>query len=140
MCGKSCELVKAKIEDTLLMVCKKCSFLGTEIETENSVSSARQSKPMVITEIIPDFAKKIKAARESSKQSKEQLSQKIGISAVVLTRIEKGMRPQDAVTKKLEKELGIALFYTETVTITAAQKTPEVTLGDVVELRLKHRA
>lgn len=138
LCGRESELVKAHIEDTMLNVCKKCSCLGIKIEAEKVMMQKPVAK-IELTELIPDFAHKIKEAREATGFSRNELANRLGISASLLTRIEKGFRPENKIIKKLERELKINLFYKESVTATTMHKTPEVTLGDVVELRLRKK-
>jgi len=139
LCGRESELMKARIEDTVLSVCKKCCYLGIKIEEAEKAVTQKISDKIQLTEIIPDFAQKIKNAREEAGISKTDLANKLGISPSLLTRIEKGMRPTDKIVKKLEKALNISLFYKETVIATKTEKLPEVTLGDVVQLRLRKK-
>ncbi len=139
LCGKESVLEKIKIEDTVLNVCKKCSCLGTKIEERELVKTQQTQAKIEISELVPDFPAKIKEAREKAGFSRTDLAQKIGVSASLVTRIEKGMRPTDKVVKKLEKELKITLFYKETITSIKTERVPEVTLGDVVQLRLKKK-
>ncbi|MBI2578590.1 MAG: TIGR00270 family protein [Candidatus Aenigmarchaeota archaeon] len=140
MCGWNGDLVRANVEGTILRVCKKCSVLGAKMEEakteQKPLSLARK---MEISEFVPDFAEKIRHARESAGMNKSDLARRIGVSPSLLSRIEKGMRPTDALARKLEKELKIGLFYTDTLTTVKAERTPEVTLGDVVELRIRKK-
>lgn len=137
MCGWSGELVRASIEGTVLNVCIKCSALGTKMETPQKP----EQKPsrLEVSEFIPDFAGRIRSSRLSAGFSTADMARNLGISPSLLSRIEKGMRPTTAVARKLEKQLGITLFYKDTVTVEKVPAAPEMTLGDVVALRIRKR-
>lgn len=139
MCGWNGDLVRANIEGTILRVCKKCSVLGAKMEEAKAEQKPLRAARIELTEFVPDFAEKIKHARESAGMNKSDLARRIGVSHSLVSRIEKGMRPTEAVAKRLEKELKIGMFYKDTVITTKAEKMPEVTLGDVVELRIRKK-
>ena len=131
ICGKSVpedNPIKAKIEGSVMIVCKECSRLG-KIQTEppkpKFVKPNKKSKKRPKTnqtrkysrndepqeELIEDFNNEIRKAREAKDWSREDLGLKINERVSVITRIETGkMTPDIKLTKKLEKALNIKLL------------------------------
>ena len=109
LCGRNTNLVKAEIEGTMLSVCNSCSQLGRRLEVTTELKEKKHLKLDEST-INPDFAKKIKESRSRHGLSVEQLASKINEKASVVDRVEKGMRPTDALARKLEKRLRIKLL------------------------------
>ncbi len=141
MCGSFKGLKKARVEGTLLHVCERCAKFGSIVE-ESVALPARKSREHEIKEnvIDPDFASLVRDARKSLGVSIEELAGRISVPASVMHRIEKGMRPTDEVAKRLEKVLSIKLLGAEYVTEKkTSAKTPELTLGDIAEVKIKKR-
>ena len=129
ICGKPVpehNPIRAKIEGSVMVVCKECSKLGKiqkappkpkfrqtgktkrPTSTRNR-SYSRNDEPS--EELIEDFEIKIRNARESKDWSREDLGRKINERVSVITRIETGkMTPDIKLTKKLEKALNIKLL------------------------------
>jgi putative transcription factor len=88
-------------------------------------------------ELVSNWNKIIKNAREKKKLSREELGFKIGERTVTISKIENGeLRPSDNMIKKLEKELGITLM--EEVTSpppysTGSRTGRGLTLGDFIK-------
>lgn len=140
MCGKSSELSKARIEETFLRVCRFCARLG-EIIKEEPVKEAVKTEEMRFVEIIPQFSAAIKEARKQKKLSLKELALQIKEKESVIKRTENGMRPTNVVAKKLEKALGIQLLgYTEARMKLGPLKSEPLTVGDVLEIRMRKRA
>jgi putative transcription factor len=140
MCGSVTALKKARIEGTLLNVCDRCSRFGKIVEEHALPAKKRPIQELKESSIDPDFARKIRQARNDSGLSINELSKKISASASVLDRIEKGMRPTDDVARELEKALRIKLLGFITVTQQKTSgKAPEMTLGDVAEVKIKKK-
>ncbi len=67
---------------------------------------AREEEP----EIVADYGRRIRSARENMGLSAKVLAEKISEKESTLTRVERGeMLPPETLRKKLEKELGIRL-------------------------------
>lgn len=111
LCGRSAQLVRAEIEGTVLSVCDSCAGLGRTAEVKADVPDKPRQHLIEESSINPGFAKIIKNARD--KMTLEELGKKIGEKASVLDRVEKGMRPTDALARKLEKALKIKLLSFE---------------------------
>ena len=131
ICGKSIpedSPIKAKIEGSVMIVCKECSKLGKiqkeppkpkfikqntkrnkKQKTTQTRRYSRNDEPQ--EELIEDFHNEIRKARESKDWSREDLGRKINERVSVITRIETGkMTPDTKLTKKLEKVLNIKLL------------------------------
>lgn len=135
ICGKKA-VMKAKIEEAVLNVCSSCAQLGQKIEVVKE-----RKKPALtidVPAINPDFSRIIKNARERMQLTREQLANKINEKASSIERVEKGMRPDAALTKKLERFLKIKLVgYSEAAANIKDIKMDELTLGDVAKVRKK---
>ena len=129
ICGKPVpenNPIRAKIEGSVMVVCKECSKLGKiqkappkpkyvkqgNKKRQNNTRNKNYSRNDEPTEeIIEDFELKIRQARESKNWSREDLGKKINERVSVITRIETGkMTPDIKLTKKLEKTLNIKLL------------------------------
>ena len=130
ICGKPVpehNPIRAKIEGSVMVVCKECSKLGKIQKAPPKPKYVKQNKPKrqssparkrtysrndePTEELIEDFSLKIRQARESRNWSREDLGKKINERVSVITRIETGkMTPDIKLTKKLEKTLNIKLL------------------------------
>ena len=128
ICGKPVpehNPIRAKIEGSVMIVCKECSKLGKIqkappkpkfVQQKNKQQKnkpkrnySRNDEPS--EELIEDFDFAIRKARESRDWSREVLGKKINERVSVITRIETGkMTPDIKLTKKLEKALDIKLL------------------------------
>ncbi len=159
ICGKPVpenNPIKAKIEGSVMVVCKECSKLGKIQKTppkpkyvkqnNNKKSNAprkrhysRNDEPT--DELIEDFDLKIRKARESKDWSREDLGKKINERVSVITRIETGkMTPDTKLTKKLEKALNIKLLEkVDNVDLNQfiSSSSGERTLGNVMKIKRK---
>ena len=92
-------------------------------------------------ELIDDYAKKIRVARQKKQFSQEELAQKIGERISTLQSIEAGrLKPTGKTIRGLERELEISLLEpVGTVPIKASQGTSGAgsTLGDRVVVKRK---
>ncbi|WP_458404335.1 multiprotein bridging factor aMBF1 [Methanobrevibacter sp.] len=159
ICGKPVpehNPIRAKIEGSVMIVCKDCAKLGKiqkappkpkfvqqknkkQNNTRNRNYSSRRDEPS--EELIEDFDKKIRNARESKDWSREQLGKKINERVSVISRIETGkMTPDTKLTKKLEKALNIKLLEkVESLDLNQfVNNAPgERTLGNVMKIKRK---
>ena len=164
ICGKTIpenNPIRAKIEGSVMMVCKECSKLGT-IQKEppkpkfvkqtkkNKKSNNNQSQTNTrryprrdepLEELIEDFHNEIRKAREIKDWSREDLGRKINERVSVITRIETGkMTPDSKLTMKLEKALNIKLLQKiDNVDLNQFidTTTGERTLGNIVKIKRK---
>lgn len=142
------------IERTALNVCQNCEKFGTSLEpgvkgakipTGNpqlALERRRErqgtkdvfSSPSMRTELVQDFAQRIKQARESKGWTRQDLGGRVGEREVVIGRIENGsLHPPDDLAKKMERELGIKLFETVQDVVTKGTPARNLTLGDMLK-------
>lgn len=157
LCGKETDRTTAVIiEGTTLRVCRECVRFGDTLKSskkEMPVRSAiverleqrqRRMRPKDVyvgeetIELVVDYPKLIKEARMAREWKQETLAAKINEKTSVINKLERGdIRPDDALIKKIEKELGITL--TEKVPVIKAEsksgKATALTLGDLVKMK-----
>ena len=138
LCGRNA-VRKAIVEETLLNVCSDCVRYGTEVK---EVEKPVKEKPISLEDVSldPSFATIVRAKREALNLGRDQLAEKIGEKASVISRVERGMHPTVHLTKKLEKALKIKLlgyeFKEQRLKVT---KAGELTLGDVATVKIKQK-
>lgn len=158
ICGKPVpehNPIRAKIEGSVMIVCKECSKLGKIqktppkpkfVQQENKQQKnkpkrnySRNDEPS--EELIEDFDFAIRKARESRDWSREVLGKKINERVSVITRIETGkMTPDIKLTKKLEKALDIKLLEkVDNVDLNQFinSSSGERTLGNIMKIKRK---
>lgn len=162
MCGKESEFTKTiSIEGTTLKVCKECSRFGESsdgkgggskkgaatapsrtVVAERLQARERRMKPRSVyadeetTDLVPEYPSIIREARMARDWKQEDLAAKLNERASVIAKLENGsMRPDDALLRKLEHELGIKL--TEKVAVVKAEggrsQGKALTLGDMIK-------
>lgn len=159
ICGKPVpenNPIRAKIEGSVMVVCKECSKLGTiqkappkpkfrqqpkgkkQNKTPNR-NYSRNDEPA--EELIEDFEMEIRKARESKNWSREDLGKKINERVSVITRIETGkMTPDTKLTRKLEKALNVNLLEkVNNVDLNqfVNSSSGERTLGNIMKIKRK---
>jgi putative transcription factor len=158
VCGRKIhsEPVRANIEGAILTVCIECSKHGKVVvheEEELGRPSPTKSyvhipvimkKPpvaqvQITTELVDDYATKIRVAREKLGLSHEDLGKKINEKASLLRHIETGkMAPNNQLAGKLEHVLKIKLMVPiadEKVSVAPKKVASEgLTLGDLIEM------
>ena len=146
---------KVVVEGTELDVCGRCSQYGKAPQGWTPVSrkvapvaatpkpgirkTKRRSLDDMDDEIVSDYSKIIREAREAKGWTLEELGLNIKEKAALIRKIERSeIKPEDNLRKKLERSLEIKL--TERVSIdtmehgTGFQGT---TLGDIVKIKRK---
>ncbi len=159
ICGKPVpenNPIRAKIEGSVMVVCKECSKLGTVQKTPPKPKFVKQKKTKRPTttrnrpysrndepteELIEDFSIEVRKAREANNWSRETLGKKINERVSVINRIETGkMTPDTKLTKKLEKTLNIKLLEkVDNVDLNQFINTSsgERTLGNIMKIKRK---
>ena len=158
ICGKPVpehNPIRAKIEGSVMIVCKECSKLGKIqkappkpkfVQQKNKQQKnkpkrnySRNDEPS--EELIEDFDFAIRKARESRDWSREVLGKKINERVSVITTIETGkMTPDIKLTKKLEKALDIKLLEkVDNVDLNQFinSSSGERTLGNIMKIKRK---
>lgn len=161
ICGKPVpeNPIKAKIEGSIMVVCKDCAKLGKiqkekpkpkyqksnnknknkNKQTPQKPYSKKNDEPS--EELIENYSKIIREKRESNNWTREQLAEKIFEKVSVINRIESGkMTPDLKITKKLEKTLNITLLEkinNEDLNQYQNNSKEGFTLADVVKIKKK---
>ena len=119
ICGKpvsETNPTRAKIEGSVVVVCKECAKLGTiqkappkpKFQKNKRRKKSTQQKKTYrndepTEELIEDYNTAVRNARESKNWSREDLGKKINERVSVINRIESGkMTPDNKLTKKLD--------------------------------------
>ena len=143
-------------EGARLMVCDICARFAEKsqpqtppqepIPTKKYIPSPKkkiQKKTTTELELREDYAKVIRDARELKGWTQTELSNQLMERLSTLRHIEGGkMRPNEALTERLEKVLGITLLASSSdiPEIKIDSKLPDdMTLGDVVQLKTKKK-
>ena len=159
ICGKEIpehNPIRAKIEGSVMVVCKECSRLGKvqkappkpkfRKQEKNKRPTTTRNKPYSrneepTEELIEDFDLAVRKARESKDWSREELGKRINERVSVITRIETGkMTPDTKLTKKLEKALNINLLEkVNNIDLNQfiSNSSGERTLGNVMKIKRK---
>lgn len=161
MCGREVPaLRRATVEGTLMNVCGNCVKFGVEqagIQAEVTGRSrvaasleqrAQRAKPRDIynsmqEELAADYSERIRDARTKRGMSVEQLAGKLMERQTVLAKVESGSyHPDDALVRKLERELGIKLMEKPEVPTNlgpAPKAQGAFTLGDIIKRELEKK-
>jgi putative transcription factor len=161
VCGRKIigKQYKAIIEGAIMLVCSECAHYGTrswEAETKPKTKPIQPLKPKPITlhvpsvhkaiqeealELIEDYPKKIRQAREKLNLTHEELGRKINERVSLLKKIEAGkMTPTQSLAEKLEHALKIRLLAPQTEPkipqkALISKSRQEITLGDLLRGR-----
>jgi putative transcription factor len=162
MTEKQCEICGADISGALqrividgsaLEVCKSCARFGKPEDKWSTVSkkmvpverafTASPPRPRDhfkdLVELVPDFGRMVREAREGLGLSVEELGGRIKEKATLLKKIEREeISPEDGIRKKLEKELKIKLSDQASETrVKSGISGRGLTLGDIASIKRK---
>ena len=142
VCGKPSQtLFIVNIEGARMQACSSCANGKDAVRVVSAKPAKAQAGagPMMKggddSELVDDYAARIKHARESAGLKIEELGIKINERRSNLARIEEGRAvPDNKLIKKLEKEFGIRLIHKVEASAPPRQGggPVEVTLGDAV--------
>ncbi|MBU0461491.1 MAG: TIGR00270 family protein [Nanoarchaeota archaeon] len=148
LCGKDRQLLRAKIEGSILDVCPECTRFGEIIKTprpiflqQNKKHSIRKAEPEKIEIIIPNYYVLIKQARERKGLTQEEAAMKIAEKQSLYNSIEKGqIKPSLPLAKKLENFFGIKLteLYDDKMQAAIASapiRKDTLTIGDIIRTK-----
>lgn len=156
VCGKEMhgQPIKAKIDGSLMNVCKECSKFGKVIRVtpkQNKRRAATKTKANLpyssrryeekTEEIIENYNMIIRTAREQNNWNREELAKKLNEKLSLVSKIENGkMEPDLKLAKKIEKLLNIKIIEIANENIgeeIKASKVRRATLGDLVKIKRK---
>ena len=158
MCGAESKvpLKIVRIEGAELSVCSACARYGTELHgaakspaapagktagyTNSHVSPQRRTRDLFDNlggDIVEDYADRIRTARLKLGLSQKDLALAMMEKELLIKKIEKGdLIPEEAVRKKIEKELSIKLIEdlsSESQPFHQSKMT--TTMGDVIKIK-----
>jgi putative transcription factor len=162
MTEKQCEICGAEIsgapqrvviDGSALEACKSCARFGKPEDKWSPVPKkmvpverafiARRPKPRDhfkdLAELVPEFGRKIRQAREALGLSPEELGSRIKEKATLLKKIEREeISPEDEIRKKLERVLNIRLLdEASEARIKSGSSGRGLTLGDIASIKRK---
>jgi len=145
ICGRKGAQAIVEVEGAKLKVCGSCAY-GKKIlyhldetgEPKEGIERKAHGKLEETEEIVEDYGKIIKNARERLGLGRSVVAEKISEKESYLERIERGeLIPTFIVAKKLEKELGIKLIEKVHASVApstgSSKKFSEPTLADMIE-------
>ncbi len=144
MCGIEAPLVRAKIEGTMLNVCKRCGSFGEIIKTQGVTKKGffrREKASAPIESIVENYSTIIKNKRESKKLKQEDFASQINEKESIIHKIETGhFTPSIDLARKIERFLGITLIEElreEEARVVVAKETKSkgFTLGDMIKFK-----
>ena len=141
VCGRgAAELYVVDIEGASMHACRSCSGNKSLYKSSNVGVTPRFAKVNFrsSTEVIENYGKTIRQARESLGIPVKVLAERINEKESTLIRIERGdALPEDKLARKLEKFLNIKLFVavSDDGVSHSAAKSKELTFGDSVRIR-----
>ncbi|MBI4170093.1 MAG: TIGR00270 family protein [Candidatus Aenigmarchaeota archaeon] len=142
LCGRRAE-GKARIEGTVVSVCRECSKFGEAVSEAKPVKLPDKPRHRQPEEVyfVDNFSAVIREKREFLSLTREQLAEKIREKASVIERLEKGARPEKHVAEKLERVLGVRLISSAAAekTIIEKKSSEPLTLGDIVTIKKKKK-
>lgn len=155
MCGRnSNEYYRGLVEKTSMILCSACARFASKKTKimQQSISKKKQKsqtyntkapqRASIVQLIVPDYAKKIKQAREKQNLKQEELAGQLAIKTSLLHSFEASKKsPAMDLARKLEKKLHITLImqYEEdkkNISIKGKSSGP-LTLGDLIKKRTK---
>jgi len=134
-------LYRAEIEGTILEVCENCLKFGEnlgEIQTSEVKAPVKiKSEIREETVFVDNYGELIVESRKKMNLTREEFAKKINERESLIKRIEsEKMRPDDKLTEKIEKFLGIKLKQLfESKHLEKKPMKGELTLGDIVEVK-----
>jgi len=148
LCGRDIEKpVDAIVEGAMLSICENCSKFGHVIVVQKpEIIEEKPEKKIIVEEkeelelISPDYAEKIKKARENLSLKQKQIASKIGEKESVIHKLESGhVKPSITLAKKLENSLNIKLIekYEEPKEKELNFKDRDLTIGDLIKIKKK---
>jgi len=136
VCGEKKATHRSDVDGLRLAVCSGCVKFGAEVLAQGQEKKVLKKKEVLSNlkeDILPDYAEKLRHAREERGMSLKELADSLFEKRSVIEKVEKGkMLPEDKLTRKLEKFFGIKLKGV--VDLPHQGKSlnfPKATLGDL---------
>ena len=153
MCGQEAsKLITIETEGSKMKVCPDCAKFGKEIIIKHEPkiqpnvrrglqkrSNRIQERDIFIEagkeELVYDYQKRIRKARNSLGLTQEQLGKKINEKKSIIIKLESGhIRPDDKTLRKLERALDIVLIeMVKTEKVQTQHSRGHFTIGDLIK-------
>lgn len=140
LCGRSADLVKAKVEGVVLDVCPECASFGVVVRKPRSVLQPRQPSKPAVPEVkehlVEGFPEHIRKQREKLGLTQEAFARMLAERESLVQKMEAGTYvPSLDVARKIERILKIKLIEEEAVDAAIAPpgKQATYTLGDFLK-------
>lgn len=150
MCGRETELYRAIIEGSQLTVCNSCAkygkitgrFTEAAAETRDNRKEAKKISDEPLESVVSNFGEILKKKREELGMTHKDFAAKIAEKESVLRKLETGsVKPTLERARQLERMLGIRLVEElKDEQVETKKGSPEVTLGDVVKIKVRKKA
>jgi putative transcription factor len=135
ICGEAKATARVKLDGIIFDVCEECTRFGNRL-AEREVVKREAALPEEREDIVPDYAERIRKAREGRGMSLEELAGAILVKRSALAKVESGkMLPDSKLVKKLEKFLGISVRGVVDGGTSKTTKHPAATLGDLAVVK-----
>ena len=140
LCGKKASPVTVVIEGTEFSVCSDCSKFGKAVQKpvfEKRIA-AKTAEKEAMQLITPDYAARIRHAREKKGLTQKDFAQLISEKESLVHNMETGKHePGIDLARKLEKMLGIVIVeqHEETAGGNSKAGREGLTIGDFVKFR-----
>jgi putative transcription factor len=143
LCGTKEVTCTARVEGVLVQVCDACARFGTVVKMapkptlqKRAAEEKKETKDEVIEIVVPDYAARIRKAREKSGILPKDFAKQVAEKESVILHLEAGkMLPNLELARKLERALHITLIERieakeEKMPVTARDG---MTLGDLIK-------
>jgi putative transcription factor len=153
MCGKETDLVRASVEGAEMNVCADCARFGKVLEMRGDKLGHSSSfpgirkvrslprRPEVLQAIVPDYAMKIRQAREKMGLTQEEFAKKLGEKQSIMQKMESGaFRPSIKTARKLERLLRIRIVEdledgNVPLSEASGSSSASLTIGDFIKVK-----
>ena len=138
VCGEKKATTHSRVDGLQLGVCEGCVKFGLEVQIRADAPSRKvRDSDFEGEDILPNYAEKLRRARELKGLSFEELARSIFEKKSVVEKVESGkMLPDVKLTKKLEKFFGISIKgVVDSRHEGHSKNLPKATLGDLVKLK-----
>jgi putative transcription factor len=153
MCGREGPTNRAIVEGSMVNVCSRCSKFGNVIDVtppkvDETKLLRKPIKPVVpvkkpepsILIVVPDYAAKVRAAREKALLSQEELAKAIAEKESVIQKVESSQfEPPFSLARKLELFLKVELLKELKPDDSKPKKLDfkgnSLTIGDLIRFR-----
>ncbi len=138
------------IDTATLLVCRRCAKFGVPAATKPKpfpvipqTTPKRLETPEEAWDVVPDYAQRVKKAREEMGLTQEVLANYVGEKESVIKRIELGkLKPTIDLARKLEQVLKVKLLekLEAGTNVEYKQGKVELLLGDVVVIKERRKS